>query len=290
MIVAYSPGGSNDFTARLFSQKLNELLGQPVVVENRTGAGGVIGIERAATSAPDGYTLLAFGASGTTLPAVRKKLPFDIERDLTPISLMATAPYVLVVHPSVPASNVKELIALARKQPGKLSYASSGFGSNINFTGELLKQLAKIDVLHVAYRGGPDSVVAVTTGEVDMTFPTLTSAQPLIIAGRLKALGVTTIQRSALAPSLPTLDESGMPGYDASGWVGLVGPAGLPKDVVGRLNAAAVKILNMPETKAVLNKQGLEPKTTTPEEFAALIRREISQNTKLARATGMKVE
>ncbi len=290
MIVAFPAGGSNDFTARQVSQKLNEILGQPVVVENRTGAGGAIAIERVATAPPDGYTLLAFGASGTTLPAVRRKLPFDIERDLTPITLMAMAPYVLVVHPSLPVNNVKELIALARRQPGKLSYASNGVGGNIHFTGELFKQLGKVDILHVPYRGGTDSIVAVVTGEVVMTFPTLASAQPLMNSGRVKALAVTTLKRSALAPSLPTLDETGMKGSDFSGWVGLVAPAGLPKDIVQRLNSATTKILSAPEIKTVLNRQGLDPRTTTPEEFATLIRREIAQNVNLVKATGIKVE
>ncbi|MBI4190007.1 MAG: tripartite tricarboxylate transporter substrate binding protein [Betaproteobacteria bacterium] len=290
MLVGLSPGGSTDVSARLVAQKLTEYLGQAVIVENRTGAGGSIAIERAVSSPPDGYTLLMAPASTAILPSLRSKLPYDIERDLAPISLVVTGPYVLVIHPSVPARNIAELIGLARSQPGKLSYGSDGVGSALYLAGELFKLMAKLDIVHVPYKGGAESAIANAAGQVDISFPSLTSSRPLIGTGKLKPLAVTTIKRTALAPSLPTLDESGLPGYNRSGWVGLLAPAAVPKNIITRLNMAVVKVVNTPEMKEALNKQGQDPQTNSPEQFAAFIRGEIEQNANLIKLTGVKAD
>ena len=290
MVVGFAAGGATDATARIVSQKLSEQLGQPVVVENRTGAGGSIATERVATSPADGYTLLLMPASGAIDSALRAKLPYDLERDFAPVSLVVIGAYVLVVHPSVPVRNVAELTALARTRPGKLNYGSAGIGSTMHLAAELYKLMAKVEVVHVPYKGGADSVVANAAGQVDMSFPTLTTAVPLINAGKLRALAVTTAKRASLAPEIPTLDESGLKGYDRNGWFGVLAPAGVPKDIVARLNAVIAKAVNTVEMKESLSRQGFEPQTGTPEQFAALIRGEIAQNAKLIRLAGIKAE
>ena len=290
LVVGLSPGGSTDVTSRMVAQKLGEQFGQNVVVENRTGAGGMIAMEKVATSPADGYTLLVMPASGAVLPVLRAKLPFDLERDLAPVSLLVTGPYVLVIHPSVAARNIAELIDLARSQPGKLSYGSDGVGSASYLAGELFKRMAKVDIIHVPYKGGAESAIANAAGHVHISYPSLTSAQSLIAAGKLKPLAVTSLRRTSLAPTLPTLDESGLTGYDRTGWIGLLAPAHVPRDVMARLHAAIVKVLNTPEMKDALNKQGQEPQTNTPQQFAAFIRAEVKQNANLIKLTGIKVD
>jgi tripartite-type tricarboxylate transporter receptor subunit TctC len=290
MVVGFAAGGATDATARMVSQKLSEQLGQPVVVENRTGAGGSIATERVATSPADGYTLLLMPASGAIDSALRSKLPYDLERDFAAVSLVVIGAYVLVAHPSVPARTVAELTALARARPGKLNYGSAGVGSTMHLAAELYKLMARVDVVHVPYKGGADSVVANAAGQVDMSFPTLTTAVPLINAGKLRALAVTTVKRASLAPKIPTLDESGLKGYDRNGWFGVLAPAGVPKDIVARLNAVIAKAVNTPEMKESLARQGFEPQTGTPEAFAALIRGEIATNKKLIKLAGIKAE
>jgi len=290
ILVGFAAGGGTDTAARMVAQKLAESLGQPVVVENRPGSGGIIATDAVAKSAPDGHTLLMMAAADSIQPAMRQKLPYELPKDFTPISLVVTGAFVLVIHPSVPAKNVKELIAIARQQPGKLNYATSGIGSSAHMAAELMNALAGVKTIHVPYKGVSQAVVGVASGEADMVFASVTAAQPLLEARRLRAIAMSTRKRSALMPNMPTLHESGVPGYDRTGWYGLMGPAGLPKDVLGKLNATIVKAVNTSEMKAAFFKQGLEAETTTPERFREMIQREVEQNVKLARAAGIKPE
>jgi tripartite-type tricarboxylate transporter receptor subunit TctC len=289
MVVGFAAGGSVDVTGRIVAQKLAEQLGQQVIVENRTGAGGAIANERVAASPPDGYTLLMVSTSATIVPALNPKLPYDLERDLAPVSFLSIGPLVLVVHPSIPARSVKELIALIRSQPGKLNYGSSGIGSTAHLPGELLKLMAKVNIVHVPYKGGAESVVALAAGQLALSFPSITAAQPLIDVGKLCPLAVTSIKRSSLMPAVPTLDEAGVPGYEFSNWNGFSAPAGLPKDILMRLNAAA-KAIDTPDTREAFAKQGFDLRTSTPEEFAAFIRPELVQNAKLIKLSGAIAE
>lgn len=289
-MVGFAAGGAADVTARMLAPKLSELLGQQVVIENRGGSGGLLATDAVAKSTPDGYTLLLTSAADTVQPAVRRKLPYDLERDFTPVSRIVFGPWFLVVHPSVPARNVRELLALARAHPGKLNYASSGVGSSAHLVSELLNSLGKVKIAHVPYRGTSDGVTATASGEVDMIFASIPASTPLMNANRVRALGVTTGQRTPLAPQMPTLNESGLQGFDRSGWYGVLAPAGVPRDIIARLNTAIVKIVNTTEMKEAYMKQGLDPAPGTPEEFAAFIRNEIVQNIKLVKAAGIKVE
>jgi tripartite-type tricarboxylate transporter receptor subunit TctC len=289
-LVGFAAGGASDVTARMLSQKLAESLGQPVIVENRAGSGGLLATNAVAKSPPDGYTLLLMPAADAVQPALRHKLPYDLERDFAPVGRLVYGPWFVVVHPSVPARNARELIALARTRPGKLNYASSGIGSSAHFANELFNSMAKVSIVHVPYKGISDGVVAVGSGQVDMIFASITAARPLLETRRVRALAVTTGKRTALAPEMPTLAESGVPGYDRSGWYGVLAPAGVPREIITRLNAATVKIVNTPEMKEAFNRQGLDPATSTPEEFATFIRNEVAQNIKVVKAAGIKVE
>ena len=290
ILVGFVPGGAVDFTARLVGQKLSESLGQPVIVENRPGSATAIATERAATSPPDGYTLLLIPISTAVQSALRTNLPYDLKRDLAPVSLVSIGPFVLAVHPSLPARTVKEFIALARSQPGKLDYGSPGVGGANHLASELFKLATKVNMVHVAYKGSAEAVVAAATGEAPVTFSSVAGALPLLTAGRLRPLAVTSAKRVSSLPSVPTLDESGLPGFDYSAWYGVSVPAAVPKDIVTRLNAALGKIVGMPDVKASFNKQGFEPHSSTPEEFGAMIQREIEQTVKLIKMTGLKVE
>lgn len=290
MVVGFAAGGATDATGRMVAQKLSAHLAQPVVVENRTGAGGSIATERVATSSADGYTLLLMPASGPIDSVLRPKLPYDLVRDFAPVSLVVIGPYMLVVHPSVPARNVKQLIALARSRPGKLIYGSAGVGSSAHFANELFNSMAKVSMLHVPYKGAAESVIANAAGEVDLNFTSINTALPLLEVGKLRPLAVTSAKRSSSMPSLPTLDESGLSGYDRVGWWGVLAPAGVPKDIIAQLNATIAKAINTPDVKESLAKLGFEPQTSTPEQFAALIRSEIAQNAKLIKAAGVKAE
>jgi tripartite-type tricarboxylate transporter receptor subunit TctC len=290
LVVGFTPGGVADAIGRLLAQKLSEPLGQQVIVENRGGASGAIAYEMVAKSPADGYTLLIIGATAAVLPALRARLPYDLERDFAPVSLVAIAPFVLVIHPSVPAHNVKELVALARSQPGKLSYGSVGAGSPPHLMAELFKLMANVDIVHVPYKGGAENAIANASGQVEMSFLSVPSLLPLLGANRVKPLAITGIRRASFMPSLPTLDESGLRGYDYSNWNGVTGPAGLPKDIVARLNAMIAKVVETPDVKESLGRQGLEPQTSTPEHFAAFIHGEVAKNAKLIKLIGMKAE
>lgn len=292
IVVGFSTGGVTDVTARLVAHKLSETMGQQFIIENRPGAAGAIATERVASAPADGYMLLAPTAADTVTPALRAKLPYNLERDLAAVSLLAIAPFVLVVHPSVPARNVKELIALARAQPGKLSYGSVGVGTTPHLSGEALKVMAKVDILHVAYKGGAENVIANAGGQVDMVFASMPSLLPLIGSGtpRLRPLAVTSGKRASFMPSLPTLSESGVPGYDRSSWVGILAPAAVPKEIVARLNTGFNKVVGAAEMKDAFAKQGLEPQTGSPEQFAAFISAQLVENAKLIQAIGLKPE
>ena len=290
MLVGFTAGGSTDVTARMVAQKLSETLGRSVVVENRPGASGSIAIERVVASAADGYTLLVMSAGSAIQPALRVKLPYDLGRDLAPVSLLVVGPYLLVVHPSVPARNVKELIALARSQRGKLNYGSSGSGSSAHLAAALFNLMAKINIVHVPYKGAAEFVIANAAGDIDMSFSSISAALPLMGAGKLRPLAVSVAKRVSLMPTIPTVAESGLPGYDRSSWIGVLAPAGVPKDIIARLNAAIGKVVNTPEMTESLFKQGLEPQTNTPEQFAALLRNELAQNVKLIELAGVKAE
>jgi len=290
IITGFVPGGSSDVIARLVAQKLTETLGQSVVVENRPGASTAIAAERVAASPPDGYTLLLVAASTTIQSALRKNLPYDLERGFAHVSLVAIGPFVLVVHPSLPARSVNELIALARSQPGKLNYGSPGVGSVNHLTGELFRLGAKVDIVHVPYKGSAESSVANAAGEIALSFPSIPAALPLLEARRLRALAVTSINRVPVLPAVPTLDEAALPGFNYAGALGLSVPAAVPREIVTQLNAAIVKVVNTAEMREAIGKQGFEAQASTPEQFAALIQNDLVKLSKLIEITGMKAD
>jgi len=290
LLVGFPVGVGSDTTARTVAQKMSEHFGQPTIVENRTGAAGMIAAERLVASPADGYTLLMMTGSETFRPAMRTKMPYDLVRDFAPVCLVASTTYLLLLHPAVPARNVKELIALARMQPGKLNYGSTGVGSSSHLAGELFNTMARVNIVQVPYKGSTESATATAAGQVDMSYGTIVSVMPLVNGGRLRPLAVTSATRSALLPSIPTVDESGLPGYERSVWFGVVAPAGVSKEIIMRLNAAIAAGVNTAEVKDALNKLGIEVQTGTPEQFAALIRKDIDVNTSIIKAAGIKPE
>lgn len=290
IVVGFAPGGNGDLTARLVGQKFSEAFGQPVIVDNRPGAGGAIATESVAKASADGYTLLLMSNSDTIQPALRPNLPYNLERDFAPVTTAVVGTAVLTVHPSVPARSAKQLVALAKSQPGKLNYGSSGVGSSSQLMAELFKLMGKVNMVHVPYKGGAGFVIAIVSGQIEAGFPSLAAAIPLLDGGKLRALALTRAKRATLLPSIPTLDESGFPGYDLATWYGVAAPAGVGKEIISRLNAVIVKEVNTPETRAFFGKRGLDPHTGTPEQFADLIRREIALNAKLVKLSGAKTD
>jgi tripartite-type tricarboxylate transporter receptor subunit TctC len=290
VILGTAAGGTGDISARMLTQKMAESLGQPIVVETRPGAGGAIADEAVARSQPDGHTLLYAAGAITTLPALRAKLPYDVERDFAPISLVVITVFTLAVHPSVPVRDAQGLVSLARARPGQLTFGSPGVGTSAHLAGEAFLMMAGVKMLHVPYKGAPEAIIGVVGGQIDVGVPTVTTALPLVNQGKLKVLAVTALNRSALMPSIPTLDESGLRGYQRAGWNGFLAPAGVPREIVTRLNTLIVKTANAPEMKEALVKHGFEVQTTTPEEFAAFIRSERAQNAKLVKFAGIKAE
>jgi len=290
MVVGYTAGGPTDTTARMVAQKMSEHVGQPVIVDNRAGASGTLGKERVATSPPDGYTLLVMSSGDAIVQALFAKTPRDLELGFAPVTLMATGTYVLVVHPSVPVRNVKELVALAKSKPGKLTYGSSGIGSSVHLAGELLKVKANISMVHVPYKSSADSARAAAGGEVELSFPGIPGALPFMQTNKIRALAVTGMKRVGMMANVPTLNESGVPGYDRYGWYGLLAPVGTPKEIIARLNGAVSDVVNVADMKTALNVQGLEPQTNTPEQFAAFIQNEVAENAKLIKLIGLKAE
>lgn len=288
ILVGFAAGGGTDTAARMVAQKLSESLGQPFVVENRAGSGGIIATEAVAKATPDGHTLLVMAAADSIQPAMRAKLNYVLPKDFSPVSLIASGPFVLAIHPSVPAKSAKELVAIARAKQGSLNYATSGIGSSAHLAAELFNSLARVKTIHVPYKGVSQGVIGVASGESDMIFASVTAAQPLLAAGRLRAIAISTAKRSVLMPDLPTLHETGITGYDRTGWYGMMAPANLPPDILSRLNTSVRKVVDAPDMRADLLRQGLEAQTNSPEQFTAMIQREVAQNTELARAAGIK--
>jgi len=289
IIVPFPAGASPDLVARAIGQKLNEAWRQSVVIENKPGAGAIIGTETVAKSAPDGYTLLLHSASHAIAPSMYK-LPYDTVRDFAPITRVAFVPNVLVIHPTVPVKSVKELIMLARSKPGTLNYSSSGNGSPAHLAGELFKLLAGIDILHIPYRGSPQAITALLSGETAMMFSPVPIAMPHVKSGKLRVLGVTTAKRSKVLPDLPTISESGLSGYEVTQWYAMQAPAGTPKEVLATLNGEVRKILSMPDIVERLSAQGAEPAPTTPEVLEAYIKTEIAKWAKVVKASGVRVD
>src|SRR6185295_3484903 len=270
IIIAQAPGSATDVISRVVGNRLQEALGQPIVVEARPGAGGAVGTEAAARSAPDGYTLfMANNSTHGSNPALYSKLPYDAVNDFAPITLVSTVPYVLVVDPALPVKSVQDLVALAKSKPGKMNYASAGNGSTHQFCGELLKSMSGIDVLHVPYKGSPPAIAGLLGGEVSLMFANLTDIGSQIRSGKVKALAVTVTKRASLLPEVPTMSEAGLPGFEIGSWFGLLAPAGTPAPIVSRLNAETVKVLGRSDVQATLGAQGLELVPSSPEQFAA---------------------
>ena len=290
MVVPYAPGGPVDIVARITANKLSEFLGQQFVVDNRAGAGGNIALEVVARSTPDGYTLLV-GANGTNAinPSLYKNMPVDPGRDLAPISMVASSAMILVVHPSLPASNVKELIALARAKPGAVTYASSGSGSTAHLSGELFKNMAKIDLLHVPYKGAAPALTDLVGGQVQSMITGVSSTLPYVKAGRLKALGVSSEKRQPLLPDVPSIAEQ-LPGYEVNTWYGVFAPAGAPRPLVDKLNRTLVQIFGTPDAQARLAAVGADAHTNTPDQFAQAIARERAKWAKIVKESGARAE
>ncbi len=290
VIVPFPPGGGVDGAGRLISQKLSEALGRQFVVDNRPGANGMIGSELAAKSAKDGYTLMVNGANFVTTPSLYSKVAYDPVKDFDPIALLALAPNVLVVHPSLPAKSVKELIALSRARPGMVNFAGSGSGSTPHLAAELFNTLAKVTMVHVPYRGTGPAIVGLMSGEASVMFMPTTNAVPLVKSGRLRALAVTTRERVPALPGLPTVAESGLKGYESSQWYGVLAPAGTPADVLGLLNSHIAKIMQAPDMKQRLAKDGLVAVGSTREQFAEHIRTETAKWADVIKRSGAKVD
>jgi tripartite-type tricarboxylate transporter receptor subunit TctC len=290
-VVPFAPGGTTDILARTVGEKLGAALGQPVIVENRPGAGGGVGADFVAKAPPDGYTLVGGTISTHAINAsLYKSLPYDPVRDFVPITLIARLPNLLVINPSVPAKNVAELVALMKANPGKYTFASSGNGTSQHLSGELFKSIAGVDMQHVPYKGSPPALQDVVGGQVTMTFDNITTAWPLAKAGNLRALAVTTAQRSAVAPEIPTMAEAGLPGYEIGSWQGVFAPAGTPPEIVRRLNTEIVRILKTPEVHDKLVALGAEPVGNSVEEFSALVKSEVAKWGEVVKRSGARVD
>lgn len=283
-------GPGPDVLARIVGQKLTDAWGQQVLVDQRPGAGGIIAAESVAKSAPDGYTLLLSTGTYTTIPSLYAKVPYDFVKDLQPVTLLATLPFLLVAHPSLPAKNVQELLQLARARPGQLDYASSGNGTTAHLAGEMLKSMAKINIVHVPYKGTVPGVIDLVAGQVHVMFAIIQSSLPYVQAGKLRALGVSGAKRSSSAPGVPTIAESGVPGYEFISWNGIHAPAAASKAVTGKLNAELTRIIAVPDVKERMFGLGMEVASGTPEEFGALVRSDIAKWAKVIREAGIKMQ
>lgn len=291
MIVPSTPGGGPDLMARAIAQKLSETMGRQVVVETRPGAGGIIGSEYVAKSPPDGYTLIMGNAGSHAVnPGLYRKLPYDPQRDFAPVSLVSTAPNILIVHPSLPVKSVKDLIAIARARPGDLTFGSGSNGSTAHLSGELFRAMAKVNMVHVPFKGAPAAVIGVMTGEVSLAILNLPPALPHVKSGKLKALGVSTAKRSSAVPDLPTIAEAGLPGYEATAWFGVLAPAGTPAGIVSRLNAEIVQGLRADAVSKRIAADGGEVIGSTPEEFAVVMKRDIAKWAKVVALSGARVD
>ncbi len=290
LVVPQSPGGGTDLYARLVAVPLAEHLGQPVVIDNRPGAGSLIGTDLVAKSAPDGYTLLAMSSSFTIIPGIYKKVPFDPVRDFAPVALLSTYPHLVVVHPAVPANSIKELIALGKAKPGALNFASAGAGTPTQLGAELFNSLAGIRMVHVPYKGGGPAITALLGGEVQVYFGPIATVLPHVKAGKLRALAVTGAKRSPVLPEVPTVAEAGLPGFEQDAWNGLLAPAGTPSAIITKLNSEVSAIMKMPVLHERLAAEGAEAGTLRPEEMGALLKSEIAKWGKVIRQAGITAE
>jgi tripartite-type tricarboxylate transporter receptor subunit TctC len=288
-IVPFSPGGGADIIARAVGQKLAESLGQQVIIDNRTGAAGIIGMEAAAKSPPDGYTIV-LGQTGPNSinPSLYDKLPYDALKDFAPITETTSYPYILVVHPSVPVRNIRELIALAKAHPNDLTYASAGNGAANHLAAELLKTMAQIKMVHVPYKASAPALIDVLGGHVSMMFDPIITCMPHVRTGKLRALAITSLQRTTMAPELPTVAETGLPGYEAMGWHGILAPAATPKEIVAKLNTEIVRSLRTPDMRSRFAEQGAAPVGNTPEEFARFLKEDQEKWSKVVKTARVR--
>ena len=287
IILPYTAGGSTDVIARAMAQRLGEMWGKNVIVENRPGASGMIGAEMAAKAAPDGYTLLSTTSSYPATASTRAKLPFDPAKAIVPVAMFGRAPMLLAVHPSVPARSVKELVALAKKNPGKLNYGSSGTGGNNHFSGALFAAAAGVKMVHVPYKGIANAVTALASGEIEVVISSNSALLPMIQTNRVRILGVTTLEPSPLFPKLPSIAQSGVPGYSYELWWGLFAPANISKDLMATINGAVNKVLSTPEMKKFVDNQGVQPWPLNPQQLDGLLVKEIERYRKMAQIAGI---
>jgi tripartite-type tricarboxylate transporter receptor subunit TctC len=290
-VVPFPAGGATDLMARSLATKLAEQMGQAVVLDNRGGAGGTIGVETVAKAAPDGYTLL-FGTMGALSinPSLYSKLPYNTLQDFTPVSVTHTTPRILVVHPSIAAKSVAELITLAKAKPGAFTFGSSGNGTSSHLTGELFRSSAGINIMHIPYKGTAPAAVDLIAGRISMTFDAPAIYVPHVRSNKLRALGVTSLKRLAMAPDVPTIAESGLPGFEVSNWLGVLAPARTSREIVAKLNGEIVKAMADPEMKKLLNGQGIEPASSKPEEFVSLIKSEMAKWAKVVKSSGARID
>ena len=289
IVVPFTPGGSNDLVSRVLSQKFHEAWGQPVIIDNRPGAGSTIGIDLVVRSAPDGYTLLTT-SGGIAINVSLYQLPFNPIKDLAPVILLAQMPYLLAVNPSLPVKSARDLVSLAKAQPGKLVFSSSGAGTSAHLAMEMFRYMANIDLLHVPYKGGNPAVVAVMSGEVQGTFNVITGTLPYTRSGKLRALGVSSAKRAEVAPDIPTIAESGVPGYEAIAWYNVFAPARTPRPVIERLNIEINRMLQTPDVRERFQALGVAPLGGTPEALGKYLEFEINRWAKLIRETGVKLK
>lgn len=290
-IVPFPPGGGTDLIARTLAQKLGEAWGQQVIADNRTGSGGTLGLNAAARAPADGYTLvLAQTANVVLAPAVYSKLPYDPQTDLAPVTLVLTTPFVLVAHPSVPARNARDLIALARAKPDELAFGSSGNGSLSHLAAEMIKSMAGVRMMHVPYKGVPLATSDLYSGRISLYVSPIPPMLAPVKAGRVRALGLTGVRRSAAFPGVPTIAESGLPGYEATNWYGVMVPAKTPREIIGKLHAELTRILRLPEVQRQFSEQGGDVASTSPEQFAGFIDRELPKWAKIVAAAGARVD
>lgn len=290
LVLPFAPGGSTDTLVRILGPRLGEALGQTAIIDNRGGGGGNIAAEIVARSAPDGYTILVGSAMLTTNKHLYSKLGYDPERDFLPVTHLATGPYILMAHPSLPVRTIADLIALARSKPRALHFGSSGNGGASHLAGELFKRRAGIDIVHVPYKGGGPAALAVMGGEIPFLFGTIASSLTQVQAGKLRAIAVSSLKRSGLVPDLPTMDEAGVRGFDVTTWDGLVAPAGTPQAIIERLGAETVKVLRMPDIRERIVRMGYEPTGTTPEDFGRFLRDETDLWAKVIREGNIRIE
>ncbi len=290
LVLGFPPGGGVDVVARLISPKLSEQLGQQLVIDNRGGAAGNIALDLVAKAAPDGYSLILSTPSITVNPALYSKVHYDPVNDFLPVTLVGTTALMLIVHPSLPVKSVKELITLAKAKPGQLSYSSGGNGSVAHLSYELFKSMTGVEIMHVPYKGAMPAQIGVMSGEAQLTFGALASALPHVKSGKLRALAVTSAQRSIFLPDLPTVGEAGVPGYESTQWYGLLAPARTPAAIITKLHSAMIKVLGMAEVKASLSNSGVEVITSTPEQFSAYLKSECAKWNKIIKESGMRIE